>query len=324
VSARARRRAARAAGTALLLAVACGDAGEAPAPGPPASLHGAIVIEPPMLRVGDLVTVDLAVVTPPDHRVRPVELTETIPPLWLLDAERLPVRRAGGRWTHVTRVRARVREAPGEYAWPAQTLEVETPDGEVRTVALEARPFIVTSVSDALPDRLEPFGLRAPGATARGGGLGHVLLGSALTLLALAGLVGARRLRARRRARADQPRDAATPAWVSADAELEAALGRIEADPRAAADAAALALRRYVHRRANRPVETLTTEEIAAQRPPGRLRSRWPEWLALLRRLDALRFPGGLDRAEGREALREALEDARRFVADSVPPRELR
>jgi hypothetical protein len=257
--------------------------------------------------------------------VRPVELPDAIPPLWLLDAERLPVRREGGRWTHVTRVRARVREAPGHYEWPAQTLEVETPRGDLRRVALEARPFTVASVSDALPDRLEPFGLRAPGDRAPGGGgLGHVLLGAALTLLAGAGLAGARRLRDRRRARARAAPADATPAWVAADAELAAALERVAADPRAAADAAALALRRYVRRRANRAVETLTTEEIAAQRPPGRLRSRWAEWLALLRRLDTLRFPGDLDRAEGRDALRETLEDARRFVADSIPPRELR
>jgi len=311
---------------AALTGLACGAEREAP-PGPPAAPHGAVVIEPNELRVGDLLWIDVTVVTPPDHRVRPIDLADPGEALWLLDAEPLPVRRDGERWTHVTRARARVKQAPGEYAWPAQTVEVESPDGELVRLELEAREFRVGSVAASLPDRLEPFGLRAPAPAGSGpGGLMAALLGSAATLLALAGWsLARRRLAARRgRGRSTVPAPDAAPVWVWADAELEAALAGLEADPDVAADRAARALRRYVQRRTRRPVESLTTEEIAAQRPPGRLRSGWPRLVALLRRLDALRFPGGLAREEGRAALRDLLEDARRFVSDSIPPRELR
>lgn len=309
---------------AALAALACGGEVE-PAPGPPAAVHGAVVLEPSELGVGDLVSVEITVVTPPDHRVRPIDVADRIDPLWLLDAETRPVAREGERWTHVTRVRARVKEAPGDYAWPAQTIEVEGPDGELHPLELEARPFTVASVVGQIPERIEPFGLRTPSAESGGrGGLGSALLGAAAMLLALGGLRLAGRARAARRARGDAPAPDATPAWTAADAELEAALADVDDDPDAAADRAALALRRYVHRRAHRPIETLTTEEIAAQRPPGRLRSRWPDLVGLLRRLDALRFPGDLAREEGRVALRETLHEARRFVSDSIPPRELR
>jgi len=309
---------------AALTGLACGAEHEAP-PGPPTAPHGTVVIEPNELRVGDLLWIDVTVVTPPDHRVRPIDLADPGEALWLLDAEPLPVRRDGERWTHVTRVRARVKQAPGEYAWPAQTVEVESPDGKLVRLELEAREFRVGSVAASLPDRLEPFGLRTPApAGSRPSGLSAALLGSAATLLALAGWWLARRRRAARRGRRAAPAPDAAPAWVCAHAELEAALTGLEADPDAAADRAARALRRYVQRRTRRPVESLTTEEIAAQRPPGRLRSGWPRLVELLRRLDALRFPGGLAREEGRAALRDLLEDARRFVSDSIPPRELR
>jgi hypothetical protein len=308
--------------TLALASFACG--GEPEPSGPPVAIHGAIVIEPSELVVGDLVTVDLVVVTPPDHRVRPIDVSESSDALWLLDAETLPVRRTGERWAHVTRVRARVKALPGEYVWPDQAVEVEGPDGDVETLTLEAHPFTVSSVAASMPDRREPFGLRAPDRETGGlGRLGAALLGSVATLLVLGAGALARRARAARRAHAEAEPADATPAWVAADAELTAALAQVEGEPDAAADRAALALRRYVHRRARRPLETRTTEEIAAQRPPGRLRSRWPELVELLRRLDALRFPGDLAREGGRAALRDTLDDARRFVSDSIPPREL-
>jgi len=194
----------------------------------------------------------------------------------------------------------------------------------VSELALPAQPFTVASVSERMPDRLEPFGLRAPEPTRRGGFLAPALAGSLATLLALAGVSAWRRGRERRRARGrSEAPDDAQP-WTSADAELAAALARLDDDAHAAADATAMALRRYASRRALRPVEALTTEELAAQAPPGRLRSRWPALLDLLRRLDALRFPGGLERAESRSALRELIGEARAFVSDSIPPRELR
>lgn len=304
--------------------LACGEA--PPSPGPPAAPHGSVVLEPATLHVGDLVNVEIAVVTPPDHRVLPIDLSAAVPPLWLLDADRLPVRRDGERWVHVTRVRARVREAPGEYEWPSQRVSVETPEGERLALDLEGRPFVVTSASDALPDRVTPFGLRVP-ERLQGGGTLPTWAAALMGALGTLGALGARRLVRRRRAArraARAPTTDGTPPWTRADEALRRALDELADDPRAAASAAAAALRRYVSERSGRSLESLTSEEIAARRPPGRLRSRWPEWVALLRRLDALRFPGRLDHEPEREALRAWLGDARAFVASSTPPRERR
>lgn len=311
---------------ALALAIGLAACGEQAAPtGPPGRIHGAVVLQPERIGVGELVTIDLTVVTPAGHQVRPVELPEAIAPLWLLDAERLPVRRDGERWVHTTRVRTRVREAPGNYRWPALTVEVEDPAGETIPLELEAVPFVVASASDAAPDRLEPFGFRMPAAArsapSPASPLLFALAGAAATLLGLGVLRFASQ---RRAARKRVPPEDTVPAWTRAEQELRAALAGVASDPHAAADDAALCLRRYVRRRTGRAVESATTEEIAAQRPPGRFRSRWPEWVALLRRFDALRFPGHLTSEESREALRALIEEARAFVERSIPPRELR
>lgn len=309
-----------------VLAFGLAGCGEQAAPtGPPARIHGAVVLQPERIGVGELVSIDLTIVTPAGHQVRPVELPESIAPLWLLDAERLPVRRDGERWVHTTRVRTRVREAPGNYRWPALTVEVEDAAGALIPLELESVPFVVASASDAEPDRLEPFGLRMPAAAGSAPSpmspFLSALAGAAATLLVL----GALRFAARRRAaRTGSPAEDTVPAWTRAERELQAALAGVASDPHAAADETALCLRRYVRRRTGRAVESATTEEIAAQRPPGRLRSRWPEWVELLRRLDALRFPGHLATEESREALRALIEEARAFVERSIPPRELR
>jgi hypothetical protein len=273
--------------------------------------------------------VEITVVTPPDHGVRPVQPPESVPGVWLLSAERPPARELGDRRVHVTRVRVRARE-PGAHAWPEQPVEVETPDGDVRTLRLSPRPFEVVSTAAELPERLEPYGLRAPPepATGRGGAWGFwgpALTGSAATLLVWVLVAGVRRRRAARRAAAgDASAEPTEPAWVVADRELAAARDAVDEDPRRAADAVAAALSRYVAWRAGERVAPLTTEELAAMRPPGRLRSRWPELLALLVRLDALRFSGALADASGRDALRELADAARDFVERSIPPRELR
>jgi len=310
---------------ALVSVVACGGEGEPAAA--PAAPHGAVVLEPPTLRLGALATVEITVVTPPDHRVQPVRPPEDVPGLWLLSAERPPVRHQGERRIHTTRVRVRARDT-GEHAWPEQPVEIEGPDGAVRTLTLPARPFTVASASAEQPDRLEPYGLRPPTRDAPDPGAwgfwGPALAGSAATLLAMAGVALVRRRRDARRARDGAAAEPAEPPWVVAERGLAAAAEAATRDPRASADAVAAALARYVQRRALAPVAPLTTEEIAAMRPPGRLRSRWPELVALLRELDVLRFSGALDREDGPEALRAQTERARAFVEQSIPPRELR
>ena len=61
----------------LAWSLACGETnergeGDAEAPGAPATLRGGVVIEPDRLAIGQTATVEIAVVTPPEHRVRPV------------------------------------------------------------------------------------------------------------------------------------------------------------------------------------------------------------------------------------------------------------
>ena len=75
----------------MALGAACGaepvERGAAPAPtAPRVTLH----VEPPVLRIGDVATLEIVVVTPPEHRVRPISPPE-VEGIWLLDSEALPV-----------------------------------------------------------------------------------------------------------------------------------------------------------------------------------------------------------------------------------------
>ncbi|MEN8182099.1 MAG: hypothetical protein ABFS46_06145 [Myxococcota bacterium] len=277
-----------------------------------------MIIEPPDLGVGDVATVEITVVTPPEHRVRPVRPPREVEGFWLLDSEPLPITRDDSRWVHRTRIRARAREI-GEFSWPALRVEVETPEQEVEELDLEGRPLSVRSVETRFPDRRTPFSFRAPSERPGEQGLLAPAVGGAGLALAAVALVGAvRRIRRNRRAvERERARAAPTPpAWRAAQATLEAALATCEETPEGAADAAAAALRHFFAQRFAVAARSLTTEELSALEPPLGADEHWPVLLETLASLDAVRFRPG---REGVPALRETLARARQLVATAAP-----
>jgi len=282
----------------------------------PTSLRGAVIIEPPHLTVGDVATVEITLVTPPHHSVRPVRPPREVDGFWLLDSETLPVTRNPSRWVHRTQMRARARE-PGEFTWPALRVEVETPEQEVVEILLDARPLEVTSVGDRFPRRAEPFPLRRARASQGGEFLMPLAGGVALTLGAFALLALTRRLR-RPRGRVPErtARDAhASPGWRAAQATIETALETSSESPRRAADAASAALRHFFSQRFAISARTLTTEELAASKPPLGAEKHWPILLEILETLDAIRFRSDVQGAD----LRDTLERASQLVATAAP-----
>jgi hypothetical protein len=321
----------RGAALAALLALACG-AGEPPrtaapapedpapaaAPQPPDStLRAAVVIEPPRIEIGDVFEVEVAVVTPPGHRVSPAQVPKAVPGLAILEAALPDVEQDPGRWVHRQRFRARAR-ATGPFRWPALELEIEAPDGARRRVVAAERPFEVVSLLEEQPDRRSPFSFRSPrldGAPGRGPWL-PALLGSLLTLAALGLLALVRRVRSAPPAATDA---ALLPGGGDDEcAGLLAALHAAEAheDVVDAADLASGALRRWAAERFLAPrLRSATSEELAALAPPFLLTTRWTALREALGAFDALRFPP--PREDARAELGRALARARAFVADS-------
>jgi hypothetical protein len=282
----------------------------------PTSLRGAVVIEPPHLTVGDVATVEITLVTPPRHSVRPVRPPREVAGFWLLDSESLPVTRSPSRWVHRTKMRARARE-PGEFTWPALRVEVETPEQEVVEILLDARPLEVTSVGERFPRRTEPFPLRRAHTSEGRAFLLPLAGGVALTIGAFVLLALARRLRRQhRRVPERTPREPrATPGWRAAQATIETALETSGESPGRAADAASAALRHFFSHRFAVSARTLTTEELAGLKPPLGAEKHWPVLLEILEALDAVRFRSGTQGAD----LRETLASASQLVAAAAP-----
>ena len=276
-----------------------------------------MVLEPPRVAVGQVVQLEIAVVTPPGQRVEPPPVPGDVPGFWVLDQEALPVERLPGRWIHRSRVRLRARQV-GRFTWPALRVQVEDAAGHASELALEERPLEVVSVLPEFPDRLAPFGLAAPAPAAGGSVLVPAAAGALLALAGVGAVALLRRRRAGRRARARALPPAR--AWDEAQRSLDAALECLASDPAAAADRAAFALRRYMARRFGANAVARTTEELTALAPPYGARSAWPPFLEILRELDAARFPP----APARERLGDALRRAKRFVEESMPPEGLR
>jgi hypothetical protein len=319
----------RRAALAALLALACGadeppraaaTASQAPAeaPRPPdPTLRAAVVLEPPRIEIGDVFEVEVAVVTPPGHRVAPAPVPKAVPGLAIVDAALPSVEQEPGRWVHRQRFRARAR-ATGPLRWPALELEVEAPDGGRQRVVAAERAFEVVSLLEEQPDRQSPFSFRSPrldGAPGRGPWL-PALLGSLMTLAAL-GL-----LTLVRRARSGGPAGAVAPAPTGASDDESAALlaelhaAEAHADPVRGADLASEALRAWAAVRFLAPrLCTATSEELAALTPPFLLTTRWAALRETLEALDALRFPP--PREGARSELGRALARARAFVADA-------
>jgi hypothetical protein len=309
----------------LVLSIGAGGAliGCEPEPPPVRSASVApragVVVEPDEIRIGDTAWVEIAVVTPPDHRVSPLEAPGDLPGFWLIEAEALPLQRDPSRWVHRTRFHVRARET-GSFSWPAGSARVETPSGEEIVLEIDGRPLEVIEGSPEFAGRVEPFSFRAPPRQSRPVGFAvPALLGAAATLAVLGLLVLVRAVRARRGEGETIGTSRSAP-WRAASAAIEAALASADEDPVAAADAASAALRVYVTRRYGAPAECSTTEELAAMTPPFALGSRWPELLRLLRGLDAARFrPDAASNPVERSELGATLRAAQRLLAGFAP-----
>jgi len=310
---------------ALLLAACQQPADPAGSPGAaaPPTPRAAVSIEPPRLRLGDVATVEVSVVTPPEHHVHPFAPPAGISGLWLLDAETLPVERSGERWTQRTRIRVRGREI-GATEWPRMRIDVDGPEGERSVLETEPRPLEVVSVLPDFPDQVATFRYRLPEPAASRAPTALAAAAGALGALAgVAAVAMARRVRRQRAAGVAAARPAPATPWIDALAGLDEAGAVLDGDWRRAADSAGHTLRRYVTRRFGLPLAFSTTEEAAVLAPPFGLASRWADVLDVLRALDAVRF----QRREVPEAgarVRDAIEQARRWVAGSIPPESAR
>ncbi len=287
--------------------------------GAPTGTRVLLAAEPPRLHVGEVGELEVVVITPPDHGVRPLEPPKDVAGLWILDAERLPVEREPARWIHRTRLRVRPHQL-GTLRWPAGQVEIEAPDGSVEARAWEPLELEVLSVRPEHPDRLTAYGVRpAPPEPPRVGALAAAAVGAALALSGVALVGWARR---RRPQAADSAAAHREPPWVEARRELTRAHSALARQPREAAHGAARLLRRYAAARFGADCVARTAEELASAQGPFSLTTRWPGFVALVGELDDLRF-----RPECAEAARPALrarvesllEAAERFVAETTP-----
>jgi hypothetical protein len=318
-SARLRLAARSACGSLLAAALVAAACSEAPGPAPaPVEPRATWLLDPSQIRIGEVATLERLVVTPPEWTVAPLEPPAAPAGFWLLDAEALPPERLASRWLHRTRLRIRAREL-GRFEWPAGTTEVEAPDGAKQQLALAAHPLEVVSVLSDAADQLTPFGVRPLPETPARSLLAAAAAGALGSLAVLAGVLLVAR---RRRARARQPREQtpALPPETRANAALARAREALAADPRAAADAASTALRRFLLERFGVPAPARTSEELAALAPPFALSTRWPRLVALLRSLDAERFAPPAQAPDATDRLTRLLEAAEAFVRDSLPP----
>jgi hypothetical protein len=306
-------------GLALVLAAltACTEDAERRPIAPP-SLRGTVVMEPPRIGIGETAFVEVAVVAPPGHRVAPVPTPESLEGFSILGAEARSVERHANRWIHRTRFQIRAHET-GSFAWPAERLEVEAPDGTRSTVEIAERPLVVEEVSKEFPGRQTFFPVRTPRLQRRSQG---VLLPAAVgALFALAGVglvVLVRRVRSGRAdATGESAVEDATP-WQLARAALADASEIASGDPCRASDMASGALRLYVSRRSRIPATTQTTQELEETEPPYALAARWPDLLGLLRALDEVRFlpPDGAADARAPARVAAVIREAQALMTD--------
>jgi hypothetical protein len=306
---------------------ACGEAAPPATVAAPVTPRATAVLEPPRIRIGERTALEVAVITPPGHRSPPFEPVDAVPELEMLGTEALPVVKEASRWIHRTRVHLRARDV-GRFAWPGGSVAVTAPDGATSRLAVAPIAIEVVSVLPEFPDRMAPFGARAA-PPARGGAqvaLPAAAAGALLTLAAV-GLVALVQRRTAALPGAEvEPAAGAAPSWTVARGDLELARNALPADPGAAADAAAVALRRFMARRFGAVAEARTTEELELQAPPFAATSRWPVFVSLLRDLDALRFPARRPgaRAHFTAEVESALSRAEAFVEESTPPERLR
>lgn len=301
------------------------DGANGPAPVKP---RGAVVLEPPRIEIGDTARLEVAVVTPPGWRAAPLPPVQPPEGLSLLYVGALHVDREPGRWIHRTTLRVRALRT-GSVSWPAMQVTVTRPDAKEERVDIPARPIHVTALlpSSGPPGRFHSYRLPPP-LRPRWATLLLVAVG---ILAAAAGLAAARRLRAGRPAPADRLANGAGAPPADPTAQIQEAIEAAEAmaqrEPGRAADLLSSAIRRSVAGRFGAPTLVATTEELAATRPPFALTTRWKPLVALLGRLDQLRFAAPDARGDARavpEMIDEARALARALRPPTQPPRSVR
>ncbi len=309
-----RRRIARRLAALALCAAACG---EPPPVAAPTTSRATWVLEPPRIALGQVAVIELAVVTPPGHQLRPFVPEGDIPGFWLLETEALPVEKQASRWIHRTRLRVRARDV-GQFVWPGGQVQIEGIGDRTESLSLDDLTLDVVSQLSENPEQLAPFELRGAGAPA---GTGSTLVaavgGAGVALAAVAGvLLVRRRLRQRKPLSPPIPEPAAPP-WIEARVELTGARGQ---EPCTAAHMVAIALRRYMQRRFGADTLARTTEEIDAASPPFSATSRWPTFVAILHGLDEFRFRPRTDAPALVNRVRALVDAAEAFVEDTIPP----
>jgi hypothetical protein len=306
---------------AIGLAVACDGPSEPVRYATPVAIRASLVLEPPSLQVGEVASLDVTVVTPPEHTLRPFAAPDEIDGFWLLETEPTTITREPQRWIHRTRLRIRARSV-GTFEWPASEVHVDVPDGELHVQSLEPLPIEIVSVFPDYPGRLAPFGLE-PLRHARSSTpqrLGWAAAG-ALGTLATLGLVwlARRRPREAQTPRPDDP-SLALP-WETVGTRLVGAGASMADDPRHGCGMLASALRHYMNERYGADALARTTEELEPMPPPFAATSKWPEFVAILVEIDALRLAplGQGEAGDMRRRADDLLERARRFVNSTLP-----
>ncbi len=313
---------------ALLALWACAEADpEPPRYAAPAQARATLVLEPPLLAVGQMADLELAVVTRPGYSVRPQDLPGKIPGFWLVEREAQAIVKEPARWVHRTRLRLRAVEV-GHFEFPGGSVEVElieitnveveSAEGGSAVLHYAALPLEVSSSLAAHPSQRSPYGIRTlPLTVSRARGTLTAFAAGAILALASVGmlLLVRRRLAADGEARASEAVVRA-PAWELAREQLAAAQAALASDPRHGLDLAAVALRGYAVRRFGGDATVRTTEELANAKPPFTMTTRWRRFIELLSELDAARFPARLADRERCDAL---IEGVLAFVQDSVP-----
>lgn len=288
----------------------------------PVRARATLALEPEVLGVGEVATVEVLVVAPPSHRVSPVP-TRNIEGVALLGARALPPEKSPQRWTHRTQFRIRP-EAVGVFTWPALEIEILPEEGDPYRLELPARRFEAASVRDRFPDREQPFGLEELDDSAdRGtspGFLAGLALGVSLSALtALVWLLVRRTTEQRTERGATLERPVPLDLFEWTEHELAEALAVLDADPRRAATAGARLLRVYMARRFGSATESATTEELEQRTPALAERSAWPDFVRILHSFDDERFRRRSAETIVDARVRAALEDSRSLIETSRP-----
>ena len=291
----------------------------------PVASRATLLLAPDLLHVGEIVTAEIVVVTPPESQVRNIPL-QPVEGLALIDTQTLPSERSEHHWKHRLRLRFRA-DAVGAHVWPGLELEVQHPDGSLQPVALAERRFEVASMRGLFPERDQPFGLEEPAAEDNAASFGGFVAGLALGVLLAAllalGAIAIRTLLRRRRLRRHRiPESQPTIGlfeWT--EREIADALELVATHPRQSASRGARLLRIYMARRFGSDTEASTTEELERRTPALAEQRLWPDFVRILHGFDDERFrpPDEGPGAQGSARTRSALEATRQLIGASRP-----